>query len=144
MERAGLVVCRTLCSVDGVRSALASDENFSALIFHVDADPIPHGVLAVARSLPSTLVLFESPGIEYDARSFDLIIPTQTPPLTWLQCLNAAIRNSQQLRTSSRQLRNESAAVRSDFRQLCATMRRHLADPIDIDQIWRGDGDKKQ
>jgi hypothetical protein len=83
-------------------------------------------------------------GIEYDARSFDLIIPTQTPPLTWLQCLNAAIRNSQQLRTSSRQLRNESAAVRSDFRQLCATMRRHLADPIDIDQIWRGDGDKKQ
>ena len=139
MERAGLVVCRTICSVDGVQGALASEENFSALTFHVDADPIPDGVLTVAKSLPSALVLFESPGIDYDPQSFDLVIPTQTPPLTWLQCLQAVIRSSQELRTSSRQLRDQSAAVRSDFRQLCATTRKHLVNPIDLDSIWRGD-----
>jgi hypothetical protein len=144
MERAGLVVCRTLCSIDGVRSALASDENFSAMTFHVDVAPIPDGVLTVAKSLLSPLVLFESPGIDYDPQSFDLIIPTQTPPLTWLQCLQAVIRNSQELRTSSRQLRNDSAAVRSDFRQICAAMRRHLVNPIDVDNIWRGDTDRNK
>jgi hypothetical protein len=144
MERAGLVVCRTVCSVDGVRGALASNEKFSALTFHIDADPIPHSVLTVARSLPSALVLFENPGIEYDPQSFDLVIPTQTPPLTWLRCLQSVIRSSQELRTSSRQLRDQSAAVRSDFRQLCATMRRHRVDPIDLDRIWRGDKDEEE
>jgi hypothetical protein len=144
MERAGLEVCRTICSVDGVRGALAGNENFSALAFHVDVDPIPDGVLTVARSLASPLVLFESPGVEYDPQSFDLIIPTQTPPLTWLQCLQAVIRNSQELRTSSRQLRNNSAVVRSDFRAICATIHRQLVSPIDVDSIWRGDRDKKQ
>lgn len=144
MERAGLEVCRTICSVDGVRGALAGNENFSALAFHVDVDPIPNGVLTVARLWRSPLVLFESPGVEYDPQSFDLIIPTQTPPLTWLQCLQAVVRSSQELRTSSRKLRDDSAAVRSDFRAICATIHRHMVSPIDVDSIWRGDRDKKQ
>lgn len=144
MERAGLEVCRTPCSVDGVRGALAVNENFSALTFHVDVDPIPCGVITVARLLRSPIVLFESPGVEYDSQSFDLIIPTQTPPLTWLQSLQAVIRRSQELRTSSRKLRDDSAAVRSDFGAICATIRRHMVSPVDVDSIWGGDRDKKQ
>jgi hypothetical protein len=141
MERAGISVYRTQCSAEGVRNAFGSNGTFSVLAFQMDAAPIPDPVLTVARSFSSPLILFENPGITIDPDVFDLVIPNQTRPETWLRFLRLAIEESRKLHAYSRQLRENTATVRSDFRDLRAQVRRNLVSPVDLDRIWRGESE---
>lgn len=139
LKRAGLIVCQTPCSVEGVRSAFESHGHFSALMFHADSEPVPAEVLALARSSPSPLVLFDNPSVDHDEFDFDLIIPTLSPPGLWLQSLHVTMDQSAQLRVQSRALCAESAAVRGESRRLRARALSVLPTPIDVDLAWRLD-----
>jgi len=144
MERAGIAVYQTQCSAEGMRNAFSSNREFSVLAFQLDAAPIADTVLAVARTFCSPLILFENPGITIDADIFDLVIPNQTRPETWLRFLRLAIEDSRELHAYSRQLRKNTATVRSDFRDLRAQLRQNLASPIDLDRIWRGESESSR
>jgi len=138
MDRAGLVVRRTQCSVYGVQSAVRFNEKFSTVAFQLDA-AIPDAVLAAARPIAPSLILFENPSVTYDPEFFDLVIPNHTRPETWLRFLRLAIEDSRNLHAYSRQLREDTATVRSDFRGLREQFHRNLVSPVDLDRIWRGE-----
>jgi len=100
---------------------------------------IPDAVLAAAQPIAPSLILFENPSVTYDPEFFDLVIPNHTRPETWLRFLRLVIEDSRNLHAYSRQLREDTATVRSDFRKLREQFHRNLVSPVDLDGIWRGE-----
>jgi hypothetical protein len=114
METAGLVVVRSECSVEGVRTVFAQEQVFSAVAFPIDEHPHFLEVVSTARSLTKApLILFSDLLILADASAFDLVIPSEASPVWWLKSLGEAIADAQDVRARARQIREESEAVRA-------------------------------
>lgn len=136
MERAGLSVVRSMCSVDAVQRELADGRLFSVITFHNDFDPPPDLVICATRTLSTApLVLFENPTVSCGEGVFDFVIGGPTPPAVWLKSLRKAIDEARNLQQISQQLREECLDLRSTSERLRATAARNRENPIDT--LWR-------
>lgn len=144
MEKCGLSVVRSECSVEGVRGSFASGDIFSAITFTDDGVPIATELVSVTRELTrAPLVLFENTWAEFDEQLFDLVIPVPTPPAVWSKTLAEVIRDSRRLYRQSRRLRFECSTVRSESRSLQESSRRNRVSPIDYEALFRGEAGQK-
>jgi len=138
MERAGLIVVRTQCSVGALEDAFAVGTIFSAITFHTEVDgPVQAAVSSARRLCEAPLILFQNSSTRCDENLFDLIIPAQTPPALWLKSLQEAILKAHNIHKKSDQLQKDCASLRSASRELrrkSAQIRENL---VDIDAFWR-------
>ena len=142
IERNGMVVLRSSCSVDGVRAFLANNGRFSAVTFHNDLVAPAGAIVSVARSLcRGPLVLFENSSVECDDRLFDVVIQVPTPPDVWTKILRESIKQAFEIREFSRQLRAECADLREVSRSLREMSARNRISPVDYDGLFRAEGD---
>jgi hypothetical protein len=126
MEAAGLFVFRSECSIEGVRTALAQDDGFSAVAFAIDRRPHFPTVVSTARSLTKApLVLFNDLSGHVDVSAFDLVIVPEESPVWWLKSLDSAIVDARNVREVSRRIREESEAIREKSRALRAEAARN-------------------
>jgi hypothetical protein len=136
MEAAGLVVCRSNGTDEGISEALR-DAGISAVAF---SQLRSAHLVSVARSLtPAPLILFRDPDVEVEESEFDVVIPPATAPARWLKSLATAIEDARYLQARSQQLRNESAAVRAKFREIRAEARRRRTLPVPAEGTSEGD-----
>jgi hypothetical protein len=141
MERNGLAVLCTECSVGGVRTSLAKSGIFSAVTFHNDLLPPAEAVVSTARELCRVpLILFMNPAVECDDGAFDVVIPVPSSPDVWAKSLREAIQQARELRDLSRQLRQDCAVLRDASRNLReASMRNRSSTLVDYNALFRGE-----
>lgn len=144
LERNGVLVLRTECSVVGVRGSFAKGDLFSAVTFHNDVLPPLGAVVSTVRELSrAPLILFRNPTVDCDERPFDLVIDVDgTPPAVWSKTLREAIEESRKLREKSQQLCQDCAALGKVFQELRETISRNLVSPVDYDALFRREGTK--
>ena len=142
IERLGLVVLRSECSMTGLEDVLAGGQNFAALAFHNDLRTLNKAIVMRARALSrAPLVFFENPTFECETREFDLVVPVHTPPAVWLNELRSLIEESSRILLRSRELVRESAALRSETRTIRDMVMRNRLTAIDSKRFWQGEAD---
>ena len=142
MRTASFSVVQSEDSIPAIRKAFAGGDAFSAITFNADISAPSEDIVRATRSLSAApLVLFENPAVYCDTSTYDIVIPPFIDPGGWLKRLHDSIEASREQRERSVQLRQESATIESTFLEIRAASARVLADPIDLDAIWRGEED---
>jgi hypothetical protein len=137
MERAGIVVLQSECSIDRVRQVLAKSNNFAAVTFHNDLVAPASEVVTTVRELSrAPLILFRNPLVDCDDWLFDLVISVPTPPEVWASSLGTAIREEHHLRERSQKLPQDCATLRDVARSLRGTSVRNHIGPINYDSFF--------
>jgi hypothetical protein len=144
LENTGLRVLRSRCTAGEFRTVVDQADTLAAITLSDERGDLREtllesGVIETARELcTAPLILFHNPNCMCDESSFDLVIPTLTSPTVWLPNILEAINISRQIRGSSRQLCEESEAVREKVRAEIYRAVREGARSIDLDEVWRG------
>ncbi|HTZ57175.1 MAG TPA: hypothetical protein VMB49_03720 [Acidobacteriaceae bacterium] len=120
MKKSGFAVLRSDCSAGGIRDAFARKIPFSVVTFHNALSAPSPSLVSTARSLTAApFALFANPFVDFDQELFELVIFAYTRPEIWVEALRSTIEEAHRIRSLSRQLRADSAALRATARALC-------------------------
>ena len=124
MERNGLFVVRSECSIAGVRRSFATGDIFCAVTFHNDLFPVRRELVLAARDLSrAPLIFFENTLVDHDDELFNLVIRVPTPPEVWSRTLKEVIRQSRQIHEQSLRLRQECLTLCDESQNIRESLR---------------------
>ncbi len=114
LRTAGYVVdaCTSLVQL---HKALKTTVDPDAVCIAEGDGAVPEAAGNLARSHSrAPVILFQSTNLRSEDTVFDLVVPTLTPPQTWLREMEALIAESQAIRVRSRSLIENSRELREE------------------------------
>ncbi len=133
LMRAGYTI-ENCCSALQLEAVFDSSCPAEAVLMTDHEGKLPQDAITLTRSRSvAPLILFRDSNHSYAESAFDLVVPSLTPPVEWLQQIAVLLEESRMLRSKSALLRAESRMLQHE----AILLQRDAAEPREKSRLER-------